>query len=312
MIKMSENHARINGITNVQFLHGKVEDSDLVYSGGVVQFKRDDLPCEPFKCDILISEWMGYALLYENMLSSVLFARDRYLISGGLMVPSKVKLGLFAVDMYDDIESKLNEWDERKYGLILDGLRYEAHELLKEPVVEVVDPSRIVSDASGICILDLGRLNKQDLGKAHEFQVDVHDGCKCSSLALYFDCIFEPVASADAIHSLKGKCFQTLESYREVLGIDELTSYVTSPDYIHPEEPKSTVVVMSTRADQPPTHWKQVILHLTDHNNRPVAIQGTIGGKLSLLNNPSNCRWLDILFQPDDTSLLGECYYKLM
>ena len=33
--------------------------------------------------DIIISEWMGYFLLYEAMLDSVLFARDKYLAPGG-------------------------------------------------------------------------------------------------------------------------------------------------------------------------------------------------------------------------------------
>lgn len=31
--------------------------------------------------DIIISEWMGYFLLYESMLDSVLYARDKYLVS---------------------------------------------------------------------------------------------------------------------------------------------------------------------------------------------------------------------------------------
>ena len=35
------------------------------------------LPVE--KVDIIISEWMGYFLLYESMLDSVLWARDKYL-----------------------------------------------------------------------------------------------------------------------------------------------------------------------------------------------------------------------------------------
>jgi type I protein arginine methyltransferase len=36
------------------------------------------LPVE--KVDIIISEWMGYFLLYESMLDSVLWARDKYLV----------------------------------------------------------------------------------------------------------------------------------------------------------------------------------------------------------------------------------------
>ena len=33
------------------------------------------------KVDIIISEWMGYCLFYESMLNSVLFARDKWLVS---------------------------------------------------------------------------------------------------------------------------------------------------------------------------------------------------------------------------------------
>jgi len=30
--------------------------------------------------DIIISEWMGYFLLYESMFDTVIYARDRYLV----------------------------------------------------------------------------------------------------------------------------------------------------------------------------------------------------------------------------------------
>ncbi len=42
--------------------------------------------------DIIISEWMGYFLLYESMLDSVLWARDRYLIKGGKMLPDRATM----------------------------------------------------------------------------------------------------------------------------------------------------------------------------------------------------------------------------
>jgi hypothetical protein len=38
--------------------------------------------------DIIISEWMGYFLLRESMLDSVLVARDKWLKPGGAMYPS--------------------------------------------------------------------------------------------------------------------------------------------------------------------------------------------------------------------------------
>lgn len=38
-----------------------------------------ELPVE--KVDIIISEWMGYCLFYESMLATVIFARDKWLVS---------------------------------------------------------------------------------------------------------------------------------------------------------------------------------------------------------------------------------------
>jgi protein arginine N-methyltransferase 1 len=46
------------------------------------------LPVE--KVDIIISEWMGYFLIYESMLDTVLYARDKWLNKDGY-----VKLSIF-------------------------------------------------------------------------------------------------------------------------------------------------------------------------------------------------------------------------
>ncbi len=48
----------------------------------------------PEKVDIIISEWMGYFLLRESMLDSVLVARDRFLKPGGALYPSHARLYL--------------------------------------------------------------------------------------------------------------------------------------------------------------------------------------------------------------------------
>ena len=48
----------------------------------------------PEKVDIIISEWMGYFLLRESMLDSVLHARDRFLKPGGSLFPSHARLYL--------------------------------------------------------------------------------------------------------------------------------------------------------------------------------------------------------------------------
>jgi len=48
-----------------------------------------ELPGKYKKVDIIVSEWMGYFLLFESMLDTVLVARDRFLVPDGLMLPDQ-------------------------------------------------------------------------------------------------------------------------------------------------------------------------------------------------------------------------------
>ncbi|CAH0491884.1 unnamed protein product [Peronospora farinosa] len=43
----------------------------------LIQGKMEELTLLVDKVDIIISEWMGYFLLYESMLDTVLYARDK-------------------------------------------------------------------------------------------------------------------------------------------------------------------------------------------------------------------------------------------
>jgi protein arginine N-methyltransferase 1 len=52
-----------------------------------------ELP-EGVKVDIIISEWMGYLLLYEAMFDSVIFARDKWLNKNGKVI-FQIKIKLF-------------------------------------------------------------------------------------------------------------------------------------------------------------------------------------------------------------------------
>lgn len=46
----------------------------------VLKGKMEELELPVPKVDIIISEWMGYFLLFENMLNTVLYARDKWLV----------------------------------------------------------------------------------------------------------------------------------------------------------------------------------------------------------------------------------------
>ena len=61
--------------------------------------------------DIIISEWMGYFLLYESMLDTVLVSRDKWLTRGGLLFPDKASLFLVAIEDADYKREKMDFWD---------------------------------------------------------------------------------------------------------------------------------------------------------------------------------------------------------
>ena len=91
----------INGLSNViTLLQGKMEEVEMPS-----QHLNDG------KVDIIISEWMGYFLLYESMLDTVLYARDRYMISGGKIFPDKATLFMGAIED--------GEYKDDKIGCVL-------------------------------------------------------------------------------------------------------------------------------------------------------------------------------------------------
>ena len=51
-----------------------------IHDGFIINYlsKADQYKLPVEKVDIIISEWMGYCLLYEMMLTSVLLARDKW------------------------------------------------------------------------------------------------------------------------------------------------------------------------------------------------------------------------------------------
>lgn len=72
-----------NGMTSkITLLQGKMEEVELPFP----------------KVDIIISEWMGYFLLYESMLDTVLHARDKYLQTGGLIFPDKATIYMAGIE----------------------------------------------------------------------------------------------------------------------------------------------------------------------------------------------------------------------
>jgi protein arginine N-methyltransferase 1 len=80
--------------------------------------------------DIIISEWMGYFLFYESMLDTVLYARDKWLFPGGLILPDKASLYLCGIEDGDYKNEKIAFWDN-VYGFNMSCIRYASGILMQ-------------------------------------------------------------------------------------------------------------------------------------------------------------------------------------
>ena len=78
---------------------------------------------------------MGYFLLYEAMLDSVLIARDRFLKPDGKMFPDKAQIYLTSIEDEKYKQKKVGFWDD-VYGIDMSCMK---NWVLKEPLVDVVE-----------------------------------------------------------------------------------------------------------------------------------------------------------------------------
>lgn len=114
----------------------------------IIQGKVEEVTLPVDHVDIIISEWMGYFLLYESMLDTVLYARDKWLVEGGLLFPDKATIYMAAIEDQQYKHEKISFW-ENVYGFDMSCIRDIA---LTEPLVDVVPPKSLVTDAVSILV----------------------------------------------------------------------------------------------------------------------------------------------------------------
>eukprot|EP00419_Tripos_fusus_P009978 CAMPEP_0172659436 /NCGR_PEP_ID=MMETSP1074-20121228/3429_1 /TAXON_ID=2916 /ORGANISM="Ceratium fusus, Strain PA161109" /LENGTH=345 /DNA_ID=CAMNT_0013474913 /DNA_START=53 /DNA_END=1091 /DNA_ORIENTATION=- len=133
--------------------------------------------------DVVVSEWMGYCLFFENMLPSVLSVRDRFLKPGGLMLPSRCRL--LMAPLQDDSwrESKLKFW-QNVYGVDMSALvPLATATACSKPQHRLVDASGLVGEAVEVVCFDLAKVKEADLRnieKSIKLQVPEANGLTAS------------------------------------------------------------------------------------------------------------------------------------
>lgn len=146
-----------------------------------------DLPVE--RVDVIVSEWMGYFLLFEGMLDTVLYARDHYLRPGGTLLPSRCDL--FLVPLCDKAlhQRHLGFWED-VYGFKMSCLKKE---VAREAHIMLVSPESICSVRPALVkSLDLNVCSVEDTNFTADFEFEVVPGAdEITAFAGYFDSAFE-------------------------------------------------------------------------------------------------------------------------
>ena len=84
----------------------------------IIKGKMEDIVLPVDKVDVIISEWMGYFLLYESMLDTVLKARDKYLAEDGIMMPDRACLNLVAIEDSQYKQDKFGFWNNVSFVVV--------------------------------------------------------------------------------------------------------------------------------------------------------------------------------------------------
>eukprot|EP00741_Cyanophora_paradoxa_P000462 tig00000405_g450.t1 len=152
----------------------------------LVKGKVEEVELPVDKVDIIISEWMGYFLLYESMLDTVLVARDKWLREGGFIFPDKATLYVAAIEDGDYKKEKIDFW-ENVYGFDMSCIKEIA---MMEPLVDTVDHEAVVSSACPIKTIDVMTVKKEELAFSSPFKLTCNRNDFAHALIAYFDISF--------------------------------------------------------------------------------------------------------------------------
>ena len=214
---IKQNGFDADGSNQIQIVQGKLEDI------------KDDIPGAPF--DVLVSEWMGYGLLFEAMLDTVLEARDRYLKPGGAVLPD---IATIHIAGFDREATSFRFWDN-VYDFKMPEISKQLLEgAMKTAVVTHVDGACVTTESAQVCELDLASCSIADTEFTAEFSVrgkSERKGHETHGIVLWFDTEFSkrfcretPVMLSTSPYALKTHWVQTMLHFPEpiVLG-DEIT-----------------------------------------------------------------------------------------
>jgi protein arginine N-methyltransferase 3 len=162
-------HNKLDGV--ITCLRGRIED--------VV------LPVD--KVDIIVSEWMGYCLLYEARLPSVFFARDKYLKPDGLLVPSHTNMWIAPLSDGDYVAENVAWWRD-VYGFDFKGMQ---EGIYADARMTVMPADAVCGEAHAYRMLDLHTAKVEDLTFEDSWKTVLSDKVEAlDGFLVWWDCFF--------------------------------------------------------------------------------------------------------------------------
>ncbi|KAL6989722.1 Protein arginine N-methyltransferase 3 [Sarracenia purpurea var. burkii] len=209
---------------------------------GMIEELDNSEHIQPHSIDVLLSEWMGYCLLYESMLSSVLFARDQWLKPGGAVLPDTATMfvagfgrGGTSIPFWEDV-----------YGFNMSCIGKELIEHdARVPIVDVIDSHDIVTNIVVLQSFDLLKMTVEEMDFTSRVELEPQLASPkptwCYGVVLWFEtgftsrfCKEMPVVLSTSPYSPATHWSQTILTFREPIamasgkpGIDGLVAVGT-------------------------------------------------------------------------------------
>ncbi|XP_071512720.1 protein arginine N-methyltransferase 1-like isoform X2 [Panulirus ornatus] len=202
-----------NGFADIiHIYHSKVEDISLPGNE---------------KVDIIVSEWMGFYLLHESMLNSVIQAREHFLAEDGTVFPSEARIYACPCSLKHLYEEQISFWDN-VYGFNMSAVKhYALKSKMTKPEVRLIPQSDLLAEPSCVKKFNLRWVTEEEVKFFAEASfVAITKSGTYQGLCLWFECDFD------------GRDFD--EDGKEF----------------------GSLVKLSTSPFSPGTHWKQTVVVL--------------------------------------------------
>lgn len=148
----------------------------------------------PAKVDVIISEWMGFFMVMEDMLADLLYVRDHWLKPGGVVWPRFAQMWM---QPYADAEwwaDNVDYWNSEPYGVDLSPMQeyaFEKSDIWPYPLRAQWRPAGLIGRPHLLSEWDLQSLKMpQSFRAASSFRLPVKN-TTVHGVLFWFDCVFD-------------------------------------------------------------------------------------------------------------------------